>query len=70
MDTVDKNQSIRYGSYANLPLRLELASRLLSGMISNGGTSLIVTASKAQDALMLADLLIKLHNETKDETNR
>jgi len=73
---VDKNQRVHasnsgYSQLGGMPLRLEIASKLLAGGLANAAVSDVFNRMQdkviALRALQLADILIAAHNETCDQ---
>jgi hypothetical protein len=58
------------GSESNIPIRLEIAARVVQGFLANTSVSISEYAWErqcqaiARDCLVLADALIEAHNET------
>lgn len=65
---VDKNKPISEDAWgeSNIPIRLEIASRILAGMFAQD-RSMHEVAVMALNALEYADALIQAHNETCEE---
>jgi hypothetical protein len=63
---VDKNRILFSGdsSWSNIPLRLEIAARLLAGAVNS---DFGVSQGDIREALQAADLLIEEHNKTCDK---
>lgn len=69
-DVQENGNGIAAGTFSNIPIRIEIASRIFAGNLSwylDQGIKLeasLTNADMAAAALRAADALIKAHNET------